>query len=466
MALEEKRSIHIILERGRCAWGKCYFCGWGKRRIEVSIDELKRRFEGFIRKHASKEMIGKLKIFSSGSILDEKQFPLKFVRWIVDTAEKYGVDELILESRPEFISEEKLNFIRSSKVKVTVAMGLELADNKILGKYYRKGFRVEDYLKAVKVLRELNFGVRVYILVNGHPILYMKPELQRRLLEKTMKLALEIADSIVIINAYPHVNSDLWEDWIKGEWRPLDENQFKELVKEWKDNPKVELDFNNYNFIPKFPRSKRVFLRGVGHNYIVHPYYEVWQDYFTRFYKPPREKNYALFLPCSYRKPYTKSKTWGTILNAISGYPYFKRLHLIAVSSPGVVPYEFIKYYPFNSYDWPEWLETEEIKREYIDITRIRVRNYVNSHKKHYKHYFAYFRPDSETIKAIKLAFKDLELNDKLTIILDHEIYNKIVKENFKPAVAHPLAIEKLKSTLKSKLQLQRSLTHSHSNKI
>jgi len=457
MTANQKRTVHIILERGKCAWGQCYFCGWGKKRVEVSVDELKRRFEGFIKKHVSRGGIGRLKIFSSGSFLDEEQFPKDFVKWIVEIAEKHDIDEVVIESRPEFISKEKLELLRSGKVKITVAMGLELADDEFLAKYYKKGFKVEDYLRAVKLLRKYGFGVRVYVLVNGHPILYREPELQKRLLEKTMKLTLEIADSIVIINAYPHVQSDLWEDWIKGEWKPLDEKQFYELVREWKDNPKVELDFSNYNFIPKFPRSKRIFLKGVGHDYIVHPYYEVWQDYFIRFYKPPQGKNYVLFLPCAYRKPYTRSRTWRAILNVISGYPFFKKLHLIAVSSPGVIPYEYVKYYPFNAYDWPEWLETEEIKKEYIEVTKERVKRYVNAHKEHYNHYFAYFRPDSETIKAIKMAFEELKLSDKLTVILDNETYNQIVKEEFKPAVAHPLAIGKLRSTLKSKLQFEKS---------
>lgn len=446
---DEGKELSMILERGKCAWGRCYFCGWGKKEVKVSINKLKRRLEGFLKKHSKAGKIGKLKIFSSGSFLDEKQFPSEFVKFVVEAAEKYGVEELVVESRPEFITDNILKLLKSSKVKVTVAMGLEIADNDILTNFYRKGFRVEDYLNAVETLRRNGFGVRAYVLVNGHPILYENPDLQRKLLDKTMELALKIADTIVIINAYPHVKADLWNDWIEGRWKPLDEKQFYDLVGKWRDNPKVELDFNNYYFIPKFPREKKVLLKGVGHDFLVHPYYEVWQDYFVRFYKPPKGKDYVLFLPCAYRKPYTRSRTWKAILGAISGYPFFKKLHLIAVSSPGVIPYEFINYYPFNAYDWPEWLETQEIKREYIEVTKERVKNYVKAHEKCYKLYFAYFKPDAETMRAIKLAFEEMKLIEKLVVIIDEETYAKIVEEKFKPPVAHPLALEKLRKILR-----------------
>jgi len=449
MSDKSVKELKLILERGICAWGKCYFCGWGKKLVEAEVDELKRKLESFLRKHSSPNSVVRLKIFSSGSFLDEKQFPKDFVKFVIKTAEKYGVEELVIESRPEFVTDENLRLLRSDKVRVTVAMGLEIADDDVLMKLYRKGFRVKDYLKAVETLRRNGFGVRTYVLVNGHPALYKNPDLQKKLLDKTMKVALKVADSVVIINAYPHLRADLWNDWIEGGWRPLDEKQFYELVGKWRENPKVELDFNNYYFIPKFPREKRVFLKGVGREYLVHPYYEVWQDYFVRFYRPPEGKEYVLFLPCAYKKPYTRSKTWKAILSAISGYPFFKKLHLIAVSSPGVIPYEYINYYPFNAYDWPEWLETEEIKKEYVEVTKERVKKYVQAHDSSYKLYFAYFRPDSDSIEAIKLAFEELGLTQKLVLVLDYGTYSKVVREGFKPPVAHPLALQKLREVLK-----------------
>ncbi|WP_304327823.1 DUF5591 domain-containing protein [Candidatus Culexarchaeum yellowstonense] len=443
-----KRVVSVILEHGSCGWGKCYFCGWGKRRVECSLDELKGRIFNMLSSKRREGEIDLLKVFSSGSFLDPKQFPDDFVSWFIRLCESFGVKELIVESRPEYITEDRLKLLLSGKVKVTVAIGLELADDNILLNYYCKGLRVDDVVNAVKVLRGHGFGVRLYLLVNGHPYLYSNPEIHKRIFEDSIKLALDLADSVVVINAYPHVGSRLWEDWINGSWRPFDEEEFKSFVGGWGMHPKVELDFNNLNFIPKFPREKQIFLHGVGHDYLVHPYYEVWQDYIVRFYKPPKSKDIALFLPCAYRKPYTRSKTWKAILNAIYSLPIFPRIHLIAVSSPGVIPYEFINYYPFQSYDWPEWLETEEIKREYIEVTKIRVKKYLMKHASNYKIFYAYFRYGAETLTAIIEAFRDLGLSDKLRVVIDEGLAMEIEAEGFKPMVAHPKALNKLREML------------------
>lgn len=443
-----KRIVNLILESGCCSWGKCYFCGWGKRSVKCSLDELKGRVFNFLSSKRREGKIDLLKVFSSGSFLDVKQFPDEFIIWFIRLCENFGINELIIESRPEYITEDRLKLLFSEKVKVTVAIGLETAKDDILLNYYNKGLIVEDILRAVKTLRSFGFGVRLYVLVNGHPYLYSNPEFHRKIFEDSVKLAVDLADSVVIINAYPHVGSNLWEDWIKGLWKPFDEEQFYSFVGVWVNHPKVELDFNNLNFIPKFPKDKQIFIHGVGHECLVHPHYEVWQDYIVRFYKPPKHKDIALFLPCAYRKPYTRSKTWKSILGALSKIEFFPRIHLIAVSSPGVIPYEFINYYPFQSYDWPEWLETEDVKREYIEVTRVRVRNYLFKHGLNYKLFYAYFRPNAETLIAIKYAFSDLSLMDRLKIVIDDDLAREIESSGFKPMVAHEKALAKLTKIL------------------
>ncbi|MEM3616192.1 MAG: DUF5591 domain-containing protein [Candidatus Methanomethylicia archaeon] len=447
-----KRIVNLILESGSCSWGKCYFCGWGRRSVKCSLDELKGRVFNFLSSKRKEGKIDLLKIFSSGSFLDVKQFPDEFIIWLIRLCENFGIDELVVESRPEYILEDRLKLLSSIRVKVTVAMGLEIADDDILLNYYNKGLRVKYIIEAVKVLRGLGFGVRLYVLVNGHPYLYLNPDFHKRVFDDSVRLAVDLADSVVIINSYPHVGSQLWEDWIRGVWKPFDEEQFYNFVGKWLNHPKVEFDFNNLNFIPKFPKDKQVFIHGVGHECLVHPHYEVWQDYIVRFYKPPKHKDVGLFLPCAYKKPYTRSKTWRAILNALSKLEFLSRIHLIAVSSPGVIPYEFINYYPFQSYDWPEWLETDDVKREYIDVTRIRVRNYLNKHGSNYKLFFAYFRPNAETLTAIRYAFSDLGLMNKLKIVIDEDLAGEIDAEGFKPMVAHNKALEKLTKTLKDNI--------------
>lgn len=81
-------------------------------------------------------------------------------------------------------------------------------------------------------------------------------------------------------------------------------------------------------------------------------------------------------------------------------------MHRIVISSPGVIPFEFNGFYPFNAYDWDESKETPEVMEEYIRINKERIENYLKSHE--YKHYVAYFRSGSESYEALRQACDEL----------------------------------------------------------
>ncbi len=460
-----QKTISVVLEHGRCSWGACYFCGWGKRRAETSLEALRRKYLRALDKADKPEVV---KLFSSGSMLDPRQFPLDFVKSLIEEAKARGVREIVIEGKSDDVTAENLDRVWVDGIKITVAIGLEVADDIILYRYYRKNTGVADYIRAARLLRSRGFGLRTYVLVNGHPIMYNNLEVQEELLERTIHLAAVYSDSIVVINTYPHRDTRLILDWIEGRWKPLDEQSFHGLVDRAISRlggvrrgegryeymgVTIEVDHSNFAFVPKIPRRLWQRIKGVGREILLHPHFEVWQDYITRFYKPPKNKEYALLLPCSYRKPYRKSKTHRAILSAISGYPWFPKLHLIVVSTPGVIPWEYHDRYPFTHYDWPEWMETEEVKRDYIEITKKRVKDYLAAHGRHYRKFIAYFHLESETLEAIKQAFEEAGMREKLVVVLDEETYEAIKRDLGRERVGssvvrHPLALEKLRGTL------------------
>ncbi|RLE64954.1 MAG: hypothetical protein DRJ38_04645, partial [Thermoprotei archaeon] len=69
-----------------------------------------------------------------------------------------------------------------------------------------------------------------------------------------------------------------------------------------------------------------------------------------------------------------------------------------------------------------------------------------------YKLYFVYLKSDPESMIAIRNAFKELGLEDKLIDTVSDETYKRIVEEGFKPALAHPAAVNELAETLKKYL--------------
>ncbi len=418
----------LILQSGKCAWAKCYACGWGKIDYgKPNLHKLKCVVDKFFKKIKEVERV---KIFCSGSFFDDNQFPAVIREYIAKKCKERNVKELVVESRPEFLDEKKIKPLLKH-VRLVVAIGLEAASDKILEKY-KKGFKVRDYIKACELLKKLGCRVRTYLMVN---LPFVKNH--EKLLKKSFELAKKYSDEIVIINTFPHSRSELFKLWVKGRWKPLDKEGFEKLVKPYKKYKNVEFDFNNFAFEPKFPKEMQVFLKGVGKEFLLHPYYEIWQDYICRFYEKPEEKRHALFIPCTYTKPYYRSKLHKEILKIVP-----KSVHLIVISSPGVIPYEFAKKYPFNSYDWPEWKETKEVKKLYIRVTKKRIENYLKKHR--YAKYFVFLKPTSESYIALKKACKKLGI--ELVDCLKPQTWERI-KERKNPLLSEE-ALKNLKECI------------------
>jgi predicted RNA-binding protein len=167
-------------------------------------------------------------------------------------------------------------------------------------------------------------------------------------------------------------------------------------------------------------------LNGVGEEYLTHPYFEVWQDFILRWYKPVQGK-IPLFLPCSNKKPYGESETHKRIIGMLESTSSRKLFHELMLSNPGVIPREFEDKYPFNNYDWDERLETEEIKKRYTEVTEQRIERYLKAHEEYIKKACCYLKPDSESYIALEEACKSLEI--PLFNLLSREAYEKIKEE-------------------------------------
>jgi len=406
----------LILKSGKCSWSKCFFCGYGKSiGYEPKTENIKKDFDRFFEKVNDCY----IKVFGSGSFLDEKQVSKVMRKYFIGKCHEKNVKNVTIESRPEYITEEKLKEFKG--IDLTVAIGLEVADDEILDKL-NKGFHLRNYENAVEKIKKSGAKVRTYILVN----LPFIEEIQKYV-DKSVDYTLKFSDSIVLINLLPHQDSDLFGLWINGEWNFLDRKQFYKVTEKWRDNEKIELDVETFKFIPRFPRGFMKPLVGVGEGFLTHPYFEVWQDYINRWYIPPKDKDILLFLPCSYKKPYSESETHRKIIQRLKKLKNYDRIHQVMISNPGVIPREFENLYPFNSYDWNEKLETDEIKRRYIEVTTKRIKNYLTSHRDNYNGMYCFLKYDSESFLSLRNACHELDI--KLTNLLKEETYKRI-KDN------------------------------------
>ncbi len=411
-------SKTFILKSGKCSWGSCIYCGYGKiEGYAPTADNVKRDLDKFF-EHIGKD-ITQVKVFGSGSFLDEKQFPQESRKYLIELCKEKGINNVLFESRPEFITDKTLKDFKD--INFTVAVGLEVADNDILKKM-KKGSTKEQFKKAAEIIKKNKGKVRTYLLVNTP----YTDDIQKSL-DESIKFSIKDSDSIVLINLYPHSSSEMIGLYLNLKWKPLDRKQFEKITEKWKGNKKIEPDFETFFFTPKIPVPLRDDLKGAGEHNLTHPHYEIWQDYFARFYEPPKIKDTILFLPCAFRKPYSQSKTHREILKKITNLHFYARIHQVMISNPGVIPREFESKYPFNAYDWPEWEETEDIKKRYIEVTQKRIENYLKAHK--YKKCLCYFKPASESYIALKNAAEKLRI--PLISLFDSNIYeDKETKTN------------------------------------
>jgi archaeosine synthase len=263
--------------------------------------------------------------------------------------------------------------------------------------------------------------MRTYLLVNPPYAKDIKENLR-----KSIDYALKKSDSIVLINLLPHGNTPLMRKWLSGEWNYLGKEDFRKLTAKYKSNPKIEFDEETFKFTPMFPEKRM--LSGVGEEYLTHPYFEVWQDYINRWYKPPEGKSIVLFLPCSFKKPYSESETHRAIISVLRRLSARTKVHEVMLSNAGVIPREFEDYYPFNAYDWDEKLETKEIKERYTKVTADRIKNYLKAHASYYDRVACYLRYDSESYQALESACSEMKI--RLENMLSKETQKKFAGES------------------------------------
>jgi radical SAM enzyme (TIGR01210 family) len=167
------KAIVFILPTKGCSWalsgsGGCSICGYIYDNPQES--DFENIFEKYKEKlHDSIEEGGiySLKMFTSGSFLDTTEIPMELQKRILTEASQYDeIREIVLESRPEYVTKKILENITESIdiSKVEIAIGLESANNEILKKSINKGFFWEDFEKAKLRIDEFGAKVKAYLL--------------------------------------------------------------------------------------------------------------------------------------------------------------------------------------------------------------------------------------------------------------------------------------------------------------
>lgn len=187
-------------------------CGYWSESRAVSDKILKEELNQVIEKI---EDVSILKIFTSGSFLDEKEIPAELRRYFIDRIKERGVKKLIIESRPEFVEREKLKDFEG--LELEVGIGLETADDSIRENCINKGFNFLDFIKSAEIIKREGFRVKCYLLLK--PPFLSESEAIEDLVKSSEKLKGHV--DVISINLMNIQKATIVEKlWERGLYRP------------------------------------------------------------------------------------------------------------------------------------------------------------------------------------------------------------------------------------------------------
>ncbi|PSQ18264.1 TIGR01210 family radical SAM protein [Halobacteriales archaeon QS_8_69_73] len=165
-------SLTIILNTGGCRWaraGGCTMCGYVAESVDsgsVGHEKLMTQLETCLdhERENADEPAGLVKIYTSGSFLDEREIPPETREAVAETfADR---DRLVVESLPDFVDREKLREFTDRGLATDVAIGLETATDRVRHDCVNKYFDFADFEAAA--------GVKAYLLMK--PPFLAEPE--------------------------------------------------------------------------------------------------------------------------------------------------------------------------------------------------------------------------------------------------------------------------------------------------
>jgi len=171
-------SLTIILNTGGCRWaraGGCTMCGYVAESVEggsVAHEDLMAQIDECLahEREEADEQAGLIKIYTSGSFLDEREVPAETRRAIA--SEFADRERIVVESLPDFVEREKLADFTEVGLETDVAVGLETATDRVRHDCVNKYFDFTDFedacaeaRRASEAAENVDAGVKAYLLM-------------------------------------------------------------------------------------------------------------------------------------------------------------------------------------------------------------------------------------------------------------------------------------------------------------
>ena len=206
-------SLTMILRTVGCRWNRCTMCGYASEGAPATAEDLIAQFERAMQRSSGAQIV---KIYTSGSFLDPQELPESARDEILQRLEASGIKRLVIESRPEYITAERVDKCLSS-LETEFAIGLETANDLIRQQLIGKGFSFQDFVEASEIVHEQGGRVKAYLLLK--PPSLSEGEAMRDAIASA-RAARQFADVLSLNLCNIQRNTYVERLWEKGEYRP------------------------------------------------------------------------------------------------------------------------------------------------------------------------------------------------------------------------------------------------------
>jgi radical SAM enzyme (TIGR01210 family) len=182
------KALVVVLRTNGCSWskhnpngtskiadykshsiGNCTMCGYNNDCLpetqRIDAGDLVQQFRAAVDRFGEKSF-DVVKIFTSGSFLDDSEVHPEAREKILEMLNENGVNSFIFETRPEFVNPEKLRILKNSyNGTIQVAFGLESCNDNVLKYSINKGFSFVDFQSSAQMVRESGFSIKTYLLL-------------------------------------------------------------------------------------------------------------------------------------------------------------------------------------------------------------------------------------------------------------------------------------------------------------
>ncbi|KKQ18322.1 MAG: hypothetical protein US31_C0006G0053 [Berkelbacteria bacterium GW2011_GWA1_36_9] len=222
------KQLVVMLPGAGCTWarksGGCYMCGFSRATYKYTRGRLWPAlvFKSMIKLALKQRQKAKiLAIYNGGSFLNPEEIPESIPIWLSDrVASTEGIEQLFVESRPEFVNASLINsmMICLGAKTLKIGIGLECVTDIVRNKCVHKGFTVDNYRLAVDIARSNGALTLTYVFLKP-PFLTEGEAIEEAV--RTVEYAFQSGSNEVALEAaFVQPETFLHQLYEKGGFRP------------------------------------------------------------------------------------------------------------------------------------------------------------------------------------------------------------------------------------------------------